>query len=538
MPTLSIPTFRGELPIRAAHFLDDTQSVTASNCYFEHGTLQPFSDIKVKESDVLTTDVKSFYDYYGTWKSWNVDVDVIASPIGNDEYERIYFTGMGAPQYLMNTGAEFKLGISRPETEVSIEVKGTGDSGDDITEIEDDESRFYAYTYVSATGEEGPLSPPSDLVTITRPKTEEDADGQYVILTLPALDDSAGLRNITLRRIYRTVTTSSGGDWLLVDEVDITDTTYTDEKLTVYLGAALVTETFYPPSENMIGITALPNGISAGFEGNVVALSEPSLPYAWNPNNQLITDSPVTGIAALASGAVVVTEGQPYLMQGYTPDSMQLVKLDVPYGCNHKNSIVDIGEQVVYASDVGLVAAGSSGAQVVTESVIDKAQWAKYVSGDVSAYRWANNYLMFYKDGLNFSGCILFSLSSGDITVLPMYYKAGWQPEGSDTLYLANGVDVEEVVPGAGTGDSIWKSKEWHTPPISFNSMRLNILSGSATVRCYRDNKLISTHSSSDFSRIFRLPAGMGSRHQFEIETSGNVESLTVATSVQELLNG
>ncbi len=543
MPALTTPTFRGMVPIRDSHFLDETQAVEAKDCFYAHGVLQPFSDFKSHARNVLkTSNPKSFFywEYNKTWLSWTEDVDVINTPIGNDQYHRIYYTGLSEPRYSMVTPkgvTDFKLGVPMPTKAPTLVLKGKGDSGTNITEIDDDETRVYVFTYVTGNGEEGPPSKPSPLVTVTRAfDAVKTKDGQYVELNIPPMGSNTSLRNITKIRIYRSVSNTSGGDFLLVAEITATTKKYTDKKKTAELGASLVSDGHFPPSAKMKGLTSMPNAIIAGFEGNVLMLSEPSLPYAWNPANQLVVDSEIVGIGALATGGVLITKGQPYLISGYTSESMQLVKLDVPYGCQHPRSIVDFGESIVYASDVGLISVNSSGADNLTEKIIERSQWEEMLADDVHAYRWQAHYVLF-TGKQNKRRCYLFSVRSGDVTEVTNDYGRCFQPAGTDDLYMAVGKDVKKLVPGAGHKRASWKGKEYHTPPIRFSTLLVRG-EGNNEVIYYRDGAEAARYQVSGYENILRLPAGIGVKHQFALNVSGKVELVSIATSVSEVHNG
>lgn len=561
MPSLVTPTFRGMLPIRAPHFLDETQAANAINCQYDDGLLRPFHDVIDTNQTLKNADQRSFFMFNDSWISWSSpNVSVIPSPIGNDQWGRYYFTGHNVNQLkglfyvaTKGDGTEFLAGVPKPTVPLVAALAGTGDGGS-IQEQADDETRAYVYTLVAGTGEEGPPSDPSNLVTVTQPKSTEHQNGQYVVLTIPQITSTTYTRrNIQHIRIYRTVTTSDGGAFLKVGgdiPIGQTGADKTDDILTVDLGAEMVTQDYYPPSENIEGIVSLPNGITAGFDGNTVLLSEPSLPYAWNPKNQLVTDSKIVGLGALSTGAVVLTEGQPYIMSGYTPDSMQLIKLDSPYRCLHRATIVDFGEAILYASDVGLVSVSTQGAQVITKKVINKDKWLEIVNPThdagttpvIHSCRWKDNYVIFtevHKGGSIVHKGWAFSVESGDITELTTDGRSYYQPSGSDDLYVLRNEKIFKYQDGFGSGTAIWKGREAHTPQLHLTCMKVKASQGT-TIRYYRDNTSspFTWTTTKDGEDVTRLPSGWGSRHQFEIETTGYVESLVAATSMSELNNG
>lgn len=561
MPSLVTKTFRGMLPLRAPHFLDDSQAASALNCQYDDGTLKPFHDLIDTSDELNNASQRTFYKFNDQWLSWATpNVSVIPSPIGNDQWGRYYYAGDNVNQLkgmfyvaTKDKNTPFLVGVPKPVSVLVASVAGKGDGGT-IQEQADDETRTYVYTLVTGTGEEGPPSDPSNLVTVTRPKNTKTPDGQYVVLTIPAITSNTYTRrDIQYIRIYRTVTTTDGGAFLKVfNDIPIGQTgkNINDEVLTINLGAEMVTENFYPPSENIKGIIALPNGITAGFDGNTILLSEPSLPYAWNPANQLVTDSKIVGLGALSTGAVVLTEGQPYVMSGYTPDSMQLIKMDSPYRCLHIGTIVDFGEAILYASDVGIVSVSTQGAQVITRQVIDKDKWLEIArpSHDaghepiINACRWKDNYVIFtevQKKNTIVRKAWAFSTVNGDITELITDARAIHQPQGSDELYILKDANIFKYKDGFGTGLATWKGREAHTPPIHLTCLKIKASKGT-TIKYYRDEEPnpFTWTTTKDHEDVTRLPSGWGSRHQFEIETNGYVESFVAATSMSELNNG
>ena len=77
----------------------------------------------------------------------------------------------------------------------------------------------------------------------------------------------------------------------------------------------------------MLGITAMPNGITAGFSGNTLLFSEAFLPHSYPLANQITTKDDIVGIASIASGLLVTTKGKPLLVSGTDPSAMAMVEM-------------------------------------------------------------------------------------------------------------------------------------------------------------------------------------------------------------------
>ncbi|MBF4291510.1 hypothetical protein EAY50_26040, partial [Vibrio anguillarum] len=132
----------------------------------------------------------------------------------------------------------------------------------------DDEDRLYIQTYVTRFGEEGAPGLPSVPVLIEKP-------GSTVTVQLAPM--SVNTHNITHTRLYRSVSASGAGDYLLVAELPVSQTQYLDSARNVN-GPPLETWDYDMADANMQGLCAMANGICAGFAGNEVMFSEAYLP--------------------------------------------------------------------------------------------------------------------------------------------------------------------------------------------------------------------------------------------------------------------
>jgi len=147
-------------------------------------------------------------------------------------------------------------------------------------------STSYIYTFVSAYGEEGPPSAASLVF--------DKVDGQTVTVSNMSTTAGSGAgrtnTNITHKRIYRSNTGSNTTAFQFVAEITVATVTYSDVTDNSSL-AEIIPSTYWigPPNEvtadyptgSMAGLTAMPNGIFAGFTGKRLCFSEPYLPHAW-----------------------------------------------------------------------------------------------------------------------------------------------------------------------------------------------------------------------------------------------------------------
>lgn len=436
MDLIRLAVFGGMVPILDRKLLPEDKGQQVKNVLVGGGSLEPLR-ADVPTGVTLPADTEAAYLYRkdpDMWFSWSSDVDVLPSPIADDQYGRVYWTGDGPPKMTVadiatQTGARwpsasYLLGVPAPDGVMNITVAdGAAENAIPIAVV-------YTVVYVSAYGEMGPASPPS--VRAVRP------DGHTVSITdIPV---PSGNHNITAKRIYR----SSGGNYALVAQIPAAQTSYDDTVLDKALGEALVSADWDMPNDQMRGLTLLPIGVCAGHFENVLAFSEPYLPHAWPTGHRLTTKAPIVGLHATAAGLVVLTEEQPYLCVGSSPAAMQLIEMDVKQPCMSKHSHVDMGAYSLYASPDGLVAAGGSDPRVVTAGIFSKRQWMAMKPETMRAFEYNGRYVVQY-DG----GGFVFNPATGDVCELDIDFDACAYDTARDKLYLIKNGAVSAFDSGA-----------------------------------------------------------------------------------------
>jgi hypothetical protein len=169
MAAINIKAFRGTVPRIGSRLLQPNQAAIADNCKLTSGNLEPLKGLQLTHTSQLA-DIQTAYYWRAiinsrvedNWLVWNSDVDIVKSLIANDPLQRFYFSSDAfeprmstyplAIDSLPYPTAWYALGVVAPST--ALTVTPTGGSGTL-------ESRAYAYTFVTALGEESPPSPPS-----------------------------------------------------------------------------------------------------------------------------------------------------------------------------------------------------------------------------------------------------------------------------------------------------------------------------------------------------------------------------------------
>jgi hypothetical protein len=213
------------------------------------------------------------------------------------------------------------------------------------------ESRAYVYTWVSTYGEEGPPSPPTLL--------DGWSNGVWTVgLWTPPPNDLGVLRTLKDINIYRTVPGQGGATvFFFVDTVPIGTAQYVDANPnnTVALNQQLQSTNWFPPPENLQGLTVLQNGMVAGFTTNEIWFCEPYRPHAWPPGYVLTVDYPIVGLGVTSGTLVVMTDSNPFIITGQTPGQMTQSKCAHPHSCSSRGSIISGDAAVTYMSQNGLI---------------------------------------------------------------------------------------------------------------------------------------------------------------------------------------
>lgn len=536
MPAIDITVMQGMKPRVEPFLLPDNNSVLARDCHFDSGIISPLKDDVLSAISFPFTPKTIFHYRDNFWFSWNGDVDVVRSPVSQDDYGRVYYTDGVYPKVTMSsiaTGgairptAYYRLGVPAPSSVITVSAI-TPPSGVTDSTSTDDETRYYIQTFVTATGEEGPPSSASAKVTITIPDSS-------VTLSLPAAQSNNN--NITRRRIYRSATSDASSGWYEVVELPIATTSYVDSLTSDQLGAALATEDYLPPPDDMMGLCLMANGISAGFSGNTVLFSGAYLPYAWPDANKLTTEDDVVSICPVGTSLVVGTKGYPYVMTGVSPSSITAQKLNVQQACISKRSMVSVDSVVYYASPDGLVGVTSDGASVATEQIISRDQWQAMSPSSIRAWSYEGKYI-----AISDTTTFVFDPKSGDLRYLSNAWDAAYNDMTADALYLAKGSLLYSWRSSNESNVQFpWRSKEFIEPEgSSFSCCR--IVADDITkigMRLLLDGaQVLEVVEGNIPSVAFRLPALRGYRWQIEVYGNSKVSRITLATSMQELNGG
>lgn len=266
-----------------------------------------------------------------------------------------------------------------------------------VTRIVD--SRAYLVTYVTDWDEESAPSPVSDLV-------EADQNDE-VKITAPAAPVA---RNIVAWRLYRSASGNLSSQFALVEDpsasnavlkngvfwgFSVNNMTYTDKKQVSELQEPCRTMTWAEPPEGIKGLTAMPNGIMAAFNGNTLYFSEPFFPHAWPIEYQRSIEYEIVALGVFGQTLVVLTKGFPYYASGADSSSISVQKIESPLPCVAPRTAIAVEGGVMYASPDGLCVAGPQGVQLLTQSAFSKEDWQALIKPDAFAAYQDGSYYLF-----------------------------------------------------------------------------------------------------------------------------------------------
>lgn len=555
MAGFKLTTFSGLNKKVSPRLLSDSIAQNAENAFLDSGRLEGLksdtnhsSEPSSHPASHIDANTKTIFQITSSnWLTFTGDVDIIKSPIKEDPQNRFYFTQAGVdPKYgprstLVSGGgpypaSSYVLGLPVPAAFTSAPSvdNSTADAGAAVS------SRAYIYTEITAYGEEGPPSP------VTSDEIVDASNGATVTLALPAA--SSGNYNIAKRRIYRT---DVNGVFRFVKDVAGTSAgNITEDVLDDLLGEEIESaDNLAPPDTNssdhpdgpMVGITALPNGITAGFSGNTLLFSEAYLPHSYPLANQLTTKDDIVAIASIASGLLVTTKGKPLMASGTDPSAMAIVEIDANLPNANKRSLVDMGEYAIYSSPDGLVVASGSGVQLITQQIFTRDQWQEYYPENIEGYEYEGKYVGFTWDGTNASskkGFIFDPRGGANAFVnLDFYAHAGYNDRENDVLYLVIDGTLKIFSNNSTRRSYEWKSKQFFSNrPLSPGVAKVDADSyNSLTFKLFADGSLKHTQTVTS-GEIFRLPGGYRAK-EFEIQLEGTdtVNEVCVYESAQEI---
>lgn len=593
MAYFKVTEFNGIAPVVAPRLLADGVAQIAENVVLNSGRAVPlrtnsqvtsgFSDGVSALSNASRTSIWRYTpeatDY---WLQWNEDVDVVYGPLPKDAYDRIYFTGQDYPRVGSEASlisgatypaASYKLGVPALSLPGNISLARAADN----LATETPNTVCYVFTYVTGFGEEGPPSAATATLDVTDTQTDGSTNQTVTISNLPAAPSpNTNFATGHKMRIYRSNTGSNTTAFQFVGESTSFGGSFTDSLDGDELGE-VIPSTYWisPPDDDsstypegpMKGLIAMPNGIFAGFAGRRLCFSEPYLPHAWPVSYRISTEDNIVALSMAGNALLVATEGNPYIVGGVDPSSMQAVRLEAAQACVNKRSMVDMGDYAMYASPDGLVAVAGNQVELVTEQLIDPKEWlSTYNPTTIQGFLHEGTYVAFHGTGTSDRAGFIFDPRRGKNAFTTLSLTSTTDPRGGyydpedGQLYLIDTTATNRKVQkfqGSNTLSTLkWKSKKFVTPsPTSMAWVSVNAEGYPFTVSVWADGTLVyvgtvtessgtktlavstpgSISNSTIYETVMRLPSNVAKEWEVQIESQYNINELCLAESIDEI---
>jgi hypothetical protein len=416
MTAIGIADFSGMLPLRDPILLPDNNAQYSNNTWLYRGAIRGFryqhSIATLKRSTSQQVYRIPLNNNQNDWTNslWlefpDPYIEGHRTPVVGDTTDRYYF--FPSDQFVPDSGNWPSVPFYAPKANFStngpyyilgIPTPGVapGVSPAAVVPPNPAEDRAYLYTYVSAYGEEGPPSPPT--------VAQGDPIASWTITVTSATAAQLANRNLTTIRLYRSVTDSSGNaTYYQVTEIPMgvasSVITYHDpyESSDITNNIVLNSTVFTGPPAGLQGVVMMANGIMAGWTNQrEVWFSEAYMPHAWPATYALTVDYNIVGMCAIGSSLSIMTQGQPFIATGTTPDTMTIGKITANEPCVSRGSIFAAGEGAYYASPNGLILLNTSGTINVTQFSMEREFWEGVEPEQWAAGRVALSYIAFIK---------------------------------------------------------------------------------------------------------------------------------------------
>lgn len=534
MTSFRVENFGGVIPLLGPRLLPVNGAQAADNAKLFSGELRSWRRTTVVNAPVKGTamgvTLKSMYRMYTTgtgtaadrWASWVDDVDVVKGPIAGDTQFKLYYTGdlttgtnyAAGPRktnlVLATGGTDYphdflEMGVPAPAVAPSITSTG-GTSTSSVT-------RVYTYTFVTNTASWAEEGPPSPTGTGTG-KT----DATFIVSGLSTGTTGKYAFTGGVKRIYRTLTDNAGNtNYQLALEVPMVTTSTGDAVPDGSLGVICPTfqvgvvgsEWIAPPSD-MKGIIALPNGMMAGFSGNLVCFCEPFFPHAWPLRYKLATNFDIVGLGVFGQTLIVTTKGYPYAISGARPDSMSMTRIEQVQPCVSKRGIVSFPFGVAWPTPDGLALAGVGGSINAIEQFMKRDEWrGQCFPETLLAHRFQDVYFGFFNNGSVNANFIFDKTNNrGPLTFGNFGATGVWNDPETSKLYLIQNNQIAEW-----DSDQVnnapfdWRSKVFVMPkPVNFGVIQVDAdygpLSDSTNAAIIADNlanlRVLGTSTTAD----------------------------------------
>ena len=306
----------------------------------------------------------------------------------------------------------------------------------DAAELIGNTSRYWGDDSITTTLRERT----SNVATLTTASAHGLVSNQVVAIANMGdsdYDDAAAVVTVTGATTF-TYPNTAGNEASTADTAGtITSDSFVDDFDSLNLVDLLLTDDYDPPNASMSGLTEVQNNMLAGFFGNQLCFAEPKKPWAWPLAYRRTFEHDIVAIEAVAGYLIVLTGVYAYRVSGSDPATLNIARVDTPYPCLSKKSVVNMGYGVLFATYGGLALWSPAGLTLATKYLHDWDTWDDNIDPSTLVGT-------FFKDkyfGSYSTGSFLFERDEkvgGYYTDAGFTFNSAWVDPSDNALYTSS----------------------------------------------------------------------------------------------------
>lgn len=424
------------------------------------------------------------------------------------------------------------------------------------------ENRAYAITFVNEYGEEGPLSPVSEVVVsdydacATLGLTIDDLEEGYEAVTIRIYRAASGYSD-TFTTGEQATDLDPAAQFFFVGEIPFQTGTFEYEDCLdpALFGEMNTSENNFPPKACLDNLDMLEDGTLVASDGKNLWFSSPWKFHAWDCYMNL--DDCIETISVVGPYIYITTNSYPYVLDVRTSAKddckccRPVNKVMERLPNISRRSVTKIPNGIMWATDTGLARMRGGGqVDIVTHSSMSQDDWLEWNPHRLHSVFYKGKYFGFndhrgfiydVNDGIYSDS---YPGEEGKFTELSLTPSGAFVSD-QNILYLVFDGDLFRWDNSDTFMPYTWRSKlhvegglsNYSAMKVVFHDwLRTHRSPNAATIRIYVDDNLRFTRTIT-CSKPFRLPKGFdGLNYEIEIDGIEEVMEIHMATSMKELV--
>tara|TARA_R110002167_G_scaffold103452_1_gene267634 strand:+ start:327 stop:2936 length:2610 start_codon:yes stop_codon:yes gene_type:complete len=345
---------------------------------------------------------------------------------------------------------------------ISSKSDTTGQLYHDVAEIPTYSSRYYGDDSNKTTHR----TRSSNVATLTTAAAHGLISNQVVtIASVGGTGYNAANVTITVTSTTAFTYTNTGSDEGSTADTAgvITNDSFTDDFDYLNLVDILLTDDFDPPAATMTGLTLAQNNMVAGFFDNQLCFAEPNKPWAWPLGYRVTFEHDIIAIEVVGGYLIVLTDTYAYRVSGNDPLTLSVSRIDTPYPCLSKQSVVNMGYGVLFATYGGLALWSPAGISLATKYIHDWDTWDDEIDPSTIVGHFYNDKYF----GSHSTGSFLFERDEkigGYYVTAGHQFNSAWTDVSDNALYTSS--DTLGSITQWGSTTSPLRPMEWKSKTV------------------------------------------------------------------------